>query len=235
MKGWNLFVLSILAALFAGALCALATGCNGKAAAKPPVATAPAPMQFTDPLLRTIMELPLISQLSTVELTAALEQAEGGVQLLCTRRDAAKVELRKHKVERIQDWAWWGSWGLIVLAVLAAAATIKFPAEWRLTLGLAGALSTVAMLGFFVSQYAAYIVGGGGLLVLAILVALVLVVRNNWRRTERAGQACIEGVASLSKGRAGKKVKGAILTQARKLGIESHLDELVQRFDRPKK
>jgi hypothetical protein len=31
VKGWGLFVLSILAALFAGALCALATGCNDHA------------------------------------------------------------------------------------------------------------------------------------------------------------------------------------------------------------
>jgi hypothetical protein len=88
------------------------------------------------------------------------------------------------KVESVETWTFWGGISLFVVAAVALALIIKFPASWQLLCSLAGVFGTLGTLAFVFGRYAAFLVGGGWVLVPLILIGLVVAIWKNWKKTK---------------------------------------------------
>ncbi len=146
------------------------------------------------------------------------------------------------KVESVEKWTVWGGISLFVVCAVALALCIKFPASWQLLLSLAGVFGTLGTLAFVFGRYAAFLVGGGWVLVPLILAGVAWAVYKNWRTVKAevgvlhdSAQAMIEGVAAHAAAvpATAQALKDSICDAARGLKVEAPVDALVQEFDPP--
>lgn len=141
------------------------------------------------------------------------------------------------KVESVEKWTVWGGISLFVVVAVALALIVKFPAKWQLLLSLAGVFGTLGTLSFVFGRYAAFLVGGGWVLIPLILAGVAWAIYRNWatvkakaEELELSAQALVLGVAGAPEG---PLVKKSVLYAARGLMVEGAVDALVQRFDPP--
>jgi hypothetical protein len=161
----------------------LAAGCTDKPAPQPPTASA-FPDVTLDGLLSYIKALPPVQQLHGADLAkrgdfyAAVKAA--GVA------GVAEVKAQKiaDKVEAVEGWTTWGGLGLFVVAAVALALIVKFPGSWQLLCSLAGVFGALGTLSFIFGQYAAFLVGGGWILIPLILAGVAWAIYKNWSKVK---------------------------------------------------